>query len=79
MSGLTNGQREFLLGYDDNHKSTEESRALHWVLFNSANYRPDMIIAVVGNRVFMRAPKSELEYRLAKQVESVFKRIMRVN
>jgi hypothetical protein len=45
------------LGYDDDHKSTDDSRRLHWVIMNSMNAQLGFWLSVdSGNVISMRTP-----------------------
>lgn len=76
MSGMGNGARALIdrvLGYDDNYRSTEDSRNLNWVIWNSANARPDMIIQLWGGKLVIRPAQNEAEYFTSKIVAATLR------
>lgn len=60
---------ETILGYDDNHRSTEDSRTRYFVIFNAADARPATIVRMVGTKLHTRPPCNQGELALARLVD----------
>ena len=77
MAGMKLNQAliDHALGYDDNHRSTEDSRKMYWCLWNAGDAHPARILQLGTPKVYMRPPANEGEYRIQKIVEATLKRM----
>ena len=75
MSGINPARAliDKILGYDDGYQSTEDSRQLNWVIWNSANARPDLIIQLYGGKLVIRPARNEAEYFTSKIVAATLR------
>lgn len=73
MSGI-NKNLDFALGYDDDHKSTEDSRNLHFALW-ALPARPGQIVCMAGSKVIVRAACNAGERHLADMVRDALQNI----
>lgn len=67
MSGF-NTLKDFVLGYDDGHKSTDDSRNLYAAQWYAMNARPGLIINLQFSKIVLRQPCNEAEYVVTKIV-----------
>lgn len=68
MGGLNNSFIERVLGYDDDYRSTQATRDLHWVLFNCCNAQPYHILQLQGTHIVVRPPGNRAEEAVARLV-----------
>jgi hypothetical protein len=75
MSGLNRQLIDRVLGYDDDHHSTEDSRRMNWVVWH-CGARPDYILQLATPKIHLRPPANEAEYVIQKIVEATLARMM---